>query len=288
MDRIERAFRLLRASWEVLKQDRELVVLPVISGVITLVIAGSFFAAAWGAGGITEGENPNALSYVFLALFYFCAYLVGIFFNAAVVAAATIRLQGGNPTVQDGLKAARAKLGSIVGWAAIAATVGLVLRTLEEKAGFLGRIVISIIGVAWTAVTFFVVPVILFEEAGATDAIKRSATIFKQRWGETLVGTGGIGLAMFLLSIPVIVVAVLVGMVSVPLGILVGIVGIGGLAAMGATLSGIFNAALYRFATTGEAAPPFEASDLMGSFRPRRRGLGSGTFGGFGGGFSGQ
>jgi hypothetical protein len=199
-----------------------------------------------------------------------------------------IRLKGGNPKLEDGLRAARAKLGPIVAWAAIAATVGLILRALEEKAGFLGRVVISLVGAAWSAVTFFVVPVILFEDSGATDAVKRSATIFKQRWGETLVGTGGIGLAMFLLALPVILVAVVLGVLSVPLGVLVGIVGIGGLAAIGATMSGIFNAALYRFATTGEAAPPFDSTDLQGSFRPRRRGLSTGSFGGFGGGFSGR
>ena len=288
MERVERAFRLLRASWEVLKKDRELIVLPVVSGVITLVVAGSFVAAAWGTGGIRSGQNPSALSYLLLALFYFCAYLVGIFFNAAVVAAAMIRLKGGDPTLADGLRAARAKLGPIVAWAAIAATVGMILRALEEKAGIIGRIVISIVGVAWSAVTFFVVPVILFEDAGATDAVKRSAGIFKQRWGETLVGTGGIGLAVVVLSIPVIVVAVIIGVLSVPLGFLVGIVGISGLVAIGATMSGIFNAALYRFATTGEAAPPFEASDLQGSFRQRCRPFGTGTFGGFGGGFSGR
>lgn len=288
MERIERGFRLLRASWEVLKKDRELIVLPVISGIIIIVVAGTFFAAAWGAGGLQDGESPNGLSYLFLALFYFCAYSVSIFFNAAVVAAAMIRLKGGDPTLQDGLRAAREKLRPIAGWAALAATVGIILRALEERAPFLGRIVISFIGAAWSAVTFFVVPVILFEDAGATDAVKRSVGIFKQRWGETLVGTAGIGLAVFLLSIPVIAVAVIVAALSVPLGILVGIVGIGALAAIGAAMSGIFNAALYRFATTGDAAAPFDATDLQSSFRQRRRGLGTGTFGGFGGGFSGR
>jgi hypothetical protein len=288
MDRIERAFRLLRASWEVLKKDRELIVLPVVSSVLILAVAASFFGAAWSTGSLEEGSNPGALSYVFLALFYFTAYFISIFFNAAVVAAATIRLSGGDPTVGDGLRAARERIGAIAAWAAIAATVGLILRTLEERAGFLARIVISIVGVAWSAVTFFVVPVILFEPVGAPDAVKRSASIFKQRWGESLVGSAGISLAMFVLAIPVILLAVVLGALSVPLGILVGVLGVGLLAAVGATMSGIFNAALYRFATTGEAAGPFEPSDLQGTFRQRRRGLGGGSFGGFGGGFAGR
>jgi hypothetical protein len=288
MERIERAFRLLWASWEVLKKDRELIVLPVVSGILILVVAASFFGAAWASGGIREGSNPDAISYVFLGLFYFCAYLISIFFNAAVVAAATIRLSGGNPTVADGLRAARAKLGPILAWAVIAATVGLILRALEERAGFLGRLVISIVGVAWSAITFFVVPVILFEPVGAPEAVKRSASIFKQRWGESLIGSAGIGIAIFLLAIPVVLFAIVLGALSVPLGILVGVLGVGLLAAVGATLSGIFNAALYRFATEGEAAGPFQPSDLEGTFRPRRGGVGGGTFGGFGGGFAGR
>jgi hypothetical protein len=288
MDRIERAFRLLGASWEVLKKDRELIVLPVVSSILILAVAASFFGAAWGVGGLRKGGNPDALSYVFLALFYFCAYFISIFFNAAVVAAATIRLSGGDPTVADGLRAAREKLGSIAAWAAIAATVGLILRTLEERAGFLARIVISIVGVAWSAITFFVVPVILFEPVGAPDAVKRSASIFKQRWGESLVGSAGISLAMVVMAIPVVLLAVALGALSVPLGILIGVLGVGLLAAVGATMSGIFNAALYRFATTGEAAGPFQPSDLQSTFRQRRRGLGGGTFGGFGGGFAGR
>jgi len=288
MDRIERAFRLLRASWEVLKKDRELIVLPVVSSILILAVAASFFGAAWATGGLRDGSNPDALSYVFLALFYFSAYFISIFFNAAVVAAATIRLNGGDPTVGDGLRAAREKLAPIAVWAAIAATVGLILRTLEERAGFLARIVISIVGVAWSAITFFVVPVILFEPVGAPDAVKRSASIFRQRWGESLVGSAGISLAMFILAIPIILLAIVLGALSMPLGILVGVLGVGLLAAIGATLSGIFNAALYRFATTGEAASPFQPSDLKGTFRERRRGLGGGSFGGFGGGFAGR
>lgn len=288
MERIERGFRLLGASWEVLKKDRELIVLPVVSGILIVVVAASFFGAAWASGGIREGSNPEAISYVYLGLFYFCAYFISIFFNAAVVAAATIRLGGGNPTVADGLRAARGKLGPIAAWAAIAATVGLILRALEERAGFLARIVISIVGVAWSAITFFVVPVILFEPVGAPDAVRRSASIFKQRWGESLVGSAGISLAMLLLAIPVVLLAIVLGALSVPLGILVGVIGVGLLAAVGATLSGIFSAALYRYATTGEAAGPYRPSDLEGTFRPRRSGLGGGTFGGFGGGFAGR
>jgi hypothetical protein len=130
------------------------------------------------------------------------AYLIGIFFNAAVVGAATIRLQGGDPTMRDGLRLASSRLGKIAGWAAISATVGLILRSLEERAGFIGDLIIGLIGVVWGAITFFVVPVLLYEPVGPVEGIKRSAAIFKRRWGEQFTGNVAIGLAMFLIALP--------------------------------------------------------------------------------------
>jgi hypothetical protein len=283
MERIERGFRLARASWEVLKADRELMILPVLSFAATAIVAVSFFAVAWGTSGLPgDGDQPTVVHWVLIGLFYFVSYFIAIFANAALVGAATIRLRGGDPTVKDGLRIAFDKIDKILRWSAVAATVGLVLRSMEERAGFLGRIVISIVGAAWSAVTFFVVPVLIYEELGVVDSIKRSGSIFKQRWGEQFVGNASIGIVMFVLVIPVAAVGALLMKVAPALGVLVLVLGIGALSAAGGAMSGIFNAALYRFATTGEAAGAFSAEDLRGSFRPRR-GSGGGSLPGFGG-----
>lgn len=270
MGRVSRAFRLLGASWQVLRSDKELLILPAVSFLIIAVVTAGIAGVAWANGFIAERENPTALEYVLLGVYYFVAYFVGIFFNAAVVGAATIRLQGGDPTVRDGLRLAASKTGKIAGWALVSAVVGFILRMLEERFGFVGRIVIAVIGAAWSAVTFFVVPVLLYEPVGVGQGIKRSASIFKQRWGETFIGVASIGLAMFVIAIPVVAVAAALGAVSLPLGVVVGVIAIGILVATGSALSGVFNAALYRFATTGEAAGAFTEDDLQGSFRPKR------------------
>jgi hypothetical protein len=276
METIRRGFRLLGASWHVLKADRELLWLPVISFVAILIATASIGGFLW-AGGVFEGaaqaeQFPRGpIDYVVLFVFYFVCYFIAIFFNAAVVGAATIRLQGGDPTVGDGLRLAWSKKGKIAGWAALSATVGLILRSIAERMGIVGRIVIAVIGAAWGAITFFVVPVLLYEEQGVVQGVKRSATIFKQRWGETFVGSGTIGLAMFLLTFVVGLVAAALGAIWIPLGIAVGVIGIGLLIAIGTALSGIFNAALYRFATTGEAPGSFTEQDLYGSFKQKRR-----------------
>jgi Family of unknown function (DUF6159) len=271
MGRISRSFRLLGASWEVLKADKELLVLPLISFVFIAIASAGLGALAWAGGLGSERESLEVLDYVYLGIFYFVSYFIAIFFNAAVVGAATIRLQGGDPTVRDGLRMAASKTGKIAGWAAFSATVGLILRALEERLGFLGDIVVAIIGAAWGAVTFFVVPVLLYEPVGVIDGIKRSASIFKQRWGETFIGNGAIGLAFFLISLPVIAIAVGLGALSLPLGIAFGILALGLLIAVGSGLTGVYNAVLYRFATTGESAGAFAQDDLQSSFRPKGR-----------------
>jgi len=276
MGRISRGFRLLGASWEVLKQDRELLVLPVLSFVFIVIAATGIGGIGWAAGLFkdTDGGNPKSpMFYVLAFVFYFVTYFISIYFNAAVIGAAMKRLEGGDPTLSDGFRVANSKLGKIAGWAVVAATVGLILRSLEERAGFLGRIVIAIVGVAWSAITFFVVPVLLFEPVGVGESVKRSGRLFKERWGEQFTGTIGIGLAMFLISLPVLAVAALLFAVTPWLGIGFGVVAIGLLAAVGSALSGVFNAALYRFATTGEASGAFSQEDLNGTFRPRGGGL---------------
>lgn len=272
MGRIARSFKLVEASWEVLKADRELMLLPLMSFAAMLVAIMVFGGAAFELG-LVDGEQLTPGGYVALGLFYLTVYFIGIFFNAAVVGAANIRLSGGDPTVADGLRAARSKVGKIFSWALVAATVGLILRTIEERVGLIGRIVIAIIGAAWSIVTFFVVPILLFEELGVVDSIKRSGALFRERWGEQFTGNISIGLAMFLVFIPVFLVSVALIIVVPPLGILFGFVGIGLVATAGSAMTGIFNAALYRYAIEGHAGGPFSADQLREAFRPKRRGI---------------
>ncbi|MGH2710434.1 MAG: DUF6159 family protein [Actinomycetota bacterium] len=281
METIRRGFRLLGASWQVLKADRELLVLPVISFIFIMIASAGLGFMFWSGGAFEQGAEQfprGPVDYVLLFVFYFVAYFIGIFFNAAVVGAATIRLEGGDPTLSDGLRLAWSKKGKIAAWAAVSATVGLILRSLEERAGFIGRIVINIIGAAWSVITFFVVPVLLYEPLGVGQGIKRSATIFKQRWGETFVGAGAIGIASIIIAIPLGVATGVLGVISVPLAVIVGVLGFGLLIAVSTALSGIFNAALYRYATTGQAPGSFSEEDLRGSFK--QKGRRSGLLGG--------
>jgi hypothetical protein len=282
MGSISRGFRLAKASWAVVRQDRELLVLPVVSFLCSLVVMAVFGLGALGIGLPEQGQSVNPGIYVLGFCMYVALAFVTIFFNAAVIGTAMKRLEGQPATIHDGLALARQHIGKIFVWALITASVGMVLRAIQERSGIIGRILIGIVGLAWTLVTYFVVPVLLYEPLPVGQSIKRSAAIFKARWGEQFVGNATIGLAIFLVAIPVVLVGGLVAGVAPIVGIPLLVIAIGALMAIGAACSGVFNAALYRYATTGNASGAFSEDDLNGSFRPRKgsRG-GSGMLGGF-------
>jgi len=270
MNSISRGFRLAKASWQVVREDRELLWLPVISFFCSLIVMAVFALGALGIG-LPENESSQVSPalYVLAFVMYVALAFVSIYFNAAVIGTAMKRLQGEDASIHDGLALARRHIGKIFVWALITATVGMILRSLQERAGILGRIVIGIVGIAWTVLTFFVVPVLLFEPVGVGESIKRSGSLFRQRWGETFIGNGTIGLAIFLVSIPVLIVCGLLIAAVPPLGIVVTVVAVGALMAVGSATTGVFNAALYRYATTGETSGAFTQEDMATSFRPK-------------------
>ncbi len=273
-----RSWALMKASAAVLRADKELLVFPLVSAIATLVVAASFILPMIGLGMFEHmdrhgGQSP--MFYLFLFAFYFVQYIVIFFFNTALVGAAMIRLDGGDPTVADGLRIARSKIVPIIGYAAIAATVGMVLRAIEQRAGFIGRIVVGMIGVAWTVATFMVVPVLVARDVGPVDAVKESAMLLKRTWGENLIGNGGIGVAFGLITIAVLLVGMAITIACavngmVPAAIVFGAVtalALVGLALVQSALAGIYSAALYRYATVGQAPAGFDGAALQEAFR---------------------
>lgn len=272
------SWALVKASANVLKLDKELMVFPLMSGVATALVVASFIVPLAVTGGfeIFAEDGASYLGYVLGFLFYLVLYTVIFFFNSALVGAALIRLDGGDPTVSDGLSIAAARMGSIIGYAAVAATVGMVLRAISERSGFVGRIVIGLVGMGWTLATYLAVPVLVTKNVGPIDAVKESAQLFKRTWGEQVVGNFGMGWAMTLMGLSwlgVSAVLIWVGGQIAP-GLAVGAVAIAVLgfcflALLASALKGIYTAALYRYAISGDAG--LFAPDLVGNaFRPKR------------------
>ncbi len=264
MGRIRRGWQMTKMSLRIIRKDKELLLFPLLSGIITLLILGSFFGgmfAIYGLEGITD-DADSIVFYVFFAVFYFVSFFVATFFNACVVGAATIRMNGGNPTFMDGIRKATHSLKYIILWSLFAATVGLILRAIQERVGFLGKIIVGALGVAFAIATYFVVPVLVFEKLGPWAALKRSVSILKGTWGEALIGNLGLGVIFFLFGllglIPIIAGIWVMTFWSIVIGFLVAIVYWLILGLIASAASSVLLAALYRYATTGKTAEDFE------------------------------
>ncbi|HKK93654.1 MAG TPA: DUF6159 family protein, partial [Longimicrobiales bacterium] len=142
---LSNSWNLVKASAKVLSMDRELLIFPLLSGIASILVMISYFGPIGLLGGweLLDTDSGGYLSTVILFGFYLIQYFVVFFFNTALVGAALIRMEGGDPTISDGMRIAVDKLPAILGYAAIAATVGMVLRMLAERLGFIGRMVVS-------------------------------------------------------------------------------------------------------------------------------------------------
>ncbi|HEX7340545.1 MAG TPA: DUF6159 family protein [Rhodanobacteraceae bacterium] len=287
MGRFSRSWQLMKASVDVLMHERKLLVFPLISAVCLLLLLASFaLPAAWVAGLFSASHHldvdPHGYHagwWALLFVFYVVTYAVAFFFNTALVSAALEHLEGGHPTVRGSLARAASKWPSILGFALISATVGMALHALEERLGLIGRWVVSLIGMAWSVVTFMVVPTLAATDVGAITAVKESAGLLKRTWGENIIGNVGLGVAGFLMVLAWMVVLAIV----IALGVLtqsVAIVLAGAcvlavaavfLILVQTALRGVYSAALYRYATQGEPGGGFDTALLEQAFRTRSR-----------------
>jgi hypothetical protein len=277
--KIGNSWALLKASAAVLRADKELIVFPIVSSIGVLVVMASFAFPMMLTGlfdALFEGRS-QVLGFVVGFAFYAVQYFVIIFANSALVGAAMIRLRGGDPTVGDGFRIAIKHIGAILGYALLSATVGMILRWLSERGKLVGRLVSALGGLAWNLATYLVVPVLVVEDVGPGEAIKRSANLLKKTWGEQIVGNFSIGLIFGLLTVLVILLGIPVFMLAVSaespvLIALAGVLFVLILVLMGlinSTLSGIYVAAVYRYAAEGEASGFFSEEMVRGAFRPK-------------------
>ena len=294
MGTFSRSLALTKASWEVLREDKELIALPAISAVASLIFVTPFFAiaalslsssegAATSSSSTTAGGTTLALpGYIALFFAYLIVAYITIFFQSALILAANERMTGGNPTLKSSLQGAWKNAGHILPWAIISATVSIVLQAIQERAGFIGKIVVGLVGVAWTLVTMLVLPILVIEGVGVKEALTRSGAAFKRTWGENVVGNGAIGLISFLAMFAGILVCggiIFIGTSTGlwPVGLLGGIllvIWILLVSVFSTALSGVFRTALYRYAMFGESSSGFSQDLIEHAFKPKKPGTG--------------
>ena len=275
--KLSNSWHLMKASWAVLREDKELIIFPILSTVAVILVTISFAVPMFFAGFFDKGVlNDNGiLKYAIGFVFYFVQYTIIIFSNTALVGAAMIRLRGGNPTVSDGFQIAFDHITTILGYALISATIGLILRSISERSGIFGKIVVSILSFAWNLATFLVIPVLVVENIGPIDAIKRSTSLLKKTWGEQIAGNISIGLVFGLLMVGTVLLAIPVFLSISSLGstylVIITVIGfvltLVMLALISSTLSSIYEAAVYIYAAEGKTTGFFNERLVSEAFR---------------------
>ena len=271
-DRLSNGWKISMNSFKILKANKQLIIFPVLSGISLLLLIGSFFTAIYAASGWNfdnlNGTSP-VINYLVMFLFYVVNYFIVVFFNMALIHCTHLYFKGEEVTVQKGLQFSMSRLGVIFSWAIFAATVGTILRAIQENSGVLGKIITGIIGIVWSVTTFFVVPVIAYEKLGPIDAFKRSSQLMKQKWGESLGATFSFGiiqlLAMFLLAIPLFAIGALIHPLA---GVALAIPGAFIILAVMSAAQTIFVSAVYHD-VTGDPTEHFNQQMIDNSFQKK-------------------
>lgn len=272
-DRLSNGWKISMNSFKVLKENKQLVLFPILSGISLLLILGSFAtillaSAGWDVDQVVETDGNGNILYIFL--YYLVNYFIVVFFNTALVHCTRLYFRGEEVTIEKGLKFAMSRIGAIFAWSMFAATIGTILRLIEENAGWIGKIVIGLIGVIWSIATFFVVPVIAYENLGPLDAFKRSSQIMKNKWGESLAGTFSFGLvqiiAVLVIGIPLFIIGALIHPVA---GVMLAVLGILLISAVISAAQTIFISAVYHN-INGDMVKHFDQQMIDNLFEPKK------------------
>ena len=251
LGRFKTGLKLSKDSLAIVREHPTLLVFPALGAISALAFWTVFLVPLWIGGLIGSG-----VEYVVLFVLYFLTTFAATFFTASLVFAVNQVFHGEEPKLTESMRAAWRRKGAIFVWSAVAATVSVILKKLQESDNAVARLLSSVFAVGWTVLTFFVVPVIVFEDVTATSMFSRSAETFRDTWGES-VGVGlGVTLIQFAVAIVGVVVAVAValavGAVVPVAGLAVGVFLVAGVLVgtylVGQTIWGITKTALYVYA----------------------------------------
>ena len=276
MGRISNTIALAKVSWRVLRKDRELLLIPVLSFLASIAVLALIWLPTLSAIDTSalegEHEDPGALLGIVGIITAMALSIITVFFNGALVAGAHERLSGGDPTVRSAVGRAFSRLPGLLPWAILTGTVGLILQAVRERAGWLGRFVVNMIGMAWKTATFLVVPAIVIDDHGAISGLKASAALLKRTWGENIAARVGFGLLGFVAIIPAVLVVGATGALggaALVLGILVAVPYLALVVVVLTALNAVFQTALYLYATTDSVPTGFDDANLQASFSIR-------------------
>lgn len=265
MSRIKRGWNLSKKSWGLLNEHRELIRFPLYGGISTALLALVFLLPGFYL--LDKDVIAGAIPVIVIGIYVLS--VVGFHFSVGLAACADMIFRGERATVSDGLAVSRARFRQICGWAAVSTAISVFMGVLENQGGLGGQIAARLVGAAWSLVTFVAVPVIAIEGTGPFETLKRSASIFKQRWGQQITGNVVLGGFVFLIGVLPAAILVVAGIAIWSSASFVGalLVVVGALLfaiamLVSGALRGIFGVALYRYALDGEVVGGFTSEEL--------------------------
>ena len=316
MSRFQRSWQLFKSSLAVMGRNRQLVLFPIVIAVLTSFIALLFLAGftlqptghpyasaehwravgasvfgpdasdAGGAahysrgGAVQMAARANPLALAYFAVAYFVSMFCATFFNVAFYQQILRALNGQPVSIPDGLRFACTRWKAILMWTLFAGAVGYLIRTLEQRFGFIGRLILGLLGTAWSIACVFVIPVIITEADAVNPfaVLKKSAITLRQTWGESLIGYAGVSLGSGLLVLLSLVwlaagIGLAVVLQSIWLGAAVFAVWLLGVIVLGyltGIASQIFRCALYLYATQGTLPQPYDEQMMQMAWKVKK------------------
>jgi hypothetical protein len=272
MSRIKRGWELTKKSWELLRANPALLRFPLFGGAATIVCA----IVVVGPGLYLIDDGEAAFGGPLAVIGFYLLATIGFYFSVGLAAVADMIFRGEEASFGEGMAVARSRFSQIAGWAAIATFVGLVISFLQNRTGIGGLVLGRVLDIGWSLVTFLAVPVIALEGTGPIETLKRSASLFRSRWGQQVTGNIAIGAAVALIGILPSALLVVAGFIVWSsasfigaLLIVIGVIGFAISALVSSALNGIFGVALYRYALDGEAVGGFTSQELESAVKTK-------------------
>lgn len=272
---------IVKESWGVLKQDKELMWFPVISAIVAMfavVIMGiAYFEFILGGNfsNLSSDTGPGPLvSYGILLVYYLVMFYIANFFQAAMLVIIAARFRGQNLGFGDGIRGAVKNSGKLFIWSLISATVGVVLKLIADRGKIFSIIVAALLGAAWNILTYFSLPALIVGGVSVKESFKESAAAIRKTWGETIIVNFGVSLFISIIILLVSVIAITMMVVvqsAVPILIMLGLWILFVVAALivSATLGSIFKLALYEYAKNGTIPAGFSPELIRGAIRKK-------------------
>jgi hypothetical protein len=269
---------IVRESWSILKQDKELLLFPIVSAVISLIAIGAlvfWYMTSMPLVDVESAqENMGAAEYAFLLVYYVVIFFIANFFQVAMYVIISARFNGRDLGFSDGVKGAWENMGKIFLWSLISATVGVILRAIADRSKLLGQIVATLLGAAWNIMTYFSLISLVIGNKSVGESFKESAAIIRKTWGETLIVNVGVGFFFGIITLAVAMALFVLGfliqdmIVAIALGVIF-ILYIACISVVSSTLGAIFKFALYEYGRSGKIIPGFTPDVVANAFKKK-------------------